>query len=156
MVTDSLPKHREDGGRNRRPLLRYTTRFEEVFPFYLSIGMTPEQYWDDDCTLVRAYRDANEMRRDEQNYFAWLQGMYIYHALGDISPVYRTFKPSKPKPYLKEPLPLTEKESKERKERDERLRVEESRARFRAMIERMNKQFLEKKRGDTDGGHGSP
>lgn len=156
LVTDSLPKHREDGGKNRRPPVRYTDRFEESFPYYLSIGMTPEQYWDEDSTLVKAYRKAQEMRLDTKNRFLWLQGAYVYDALIAVSPAYRAFKPSRPKPYLDEPYPLNEKQSMERQQREERKKTEELKARFRATVENMNRQFLGKKRGDTDGGHGSP
>jgi len=156
LVTSSPSRSYGGGGRYRRPRFRYTKRFEEAFPFYLSIGMTPEQYWDQDSTLVIAYRLANEQREDKQNYFLWLQGVYIYDALVNVSPVYRAFKPSRPKPYMKEPLPINEEEKKAREEREAKRKAEETRARFRAMVERINKQFLEKERGDIDGGHGSP
>ena len=36
------------GGDNNSPPSRYTDVFEQVCPFYLSIGMTWEQFWDGD------------------------------------------------------------------------------------------------------------
>ena len=45
----------------------YTKTFYEVFPFYLSIGMTPEQYWDGDPMLAHYYRKAEEMRQKRKN-----------------------------------------------------------------------------------------
>ena len=46
------------------PLKTYTETFNEIFPQYLSIGMTEEQYWDGDCQLVVAFRKADEKRYD--------------------------------------------------------------------------------------------
>ena len=28
------------------PRFAYTQKFYDVFPYYLAIGMTPEQYWE--------------------------------------------------------------------------------------------------------------
>ena len=160
LVTESLPDQ-EGGGQGRRPLFRYTERFEEVFPYYLSIGMTPEQFWDGDCTLVCAYREAHDLQLEEQNYMMWVQGRYIYDALGRMAPYYRAFKPSKPKKYMEEPIPVTARQVRKKKAEDERRKAEETRARFRAMIEQWNIRFLAKQteqeqEEDEDGTDGRP
>lgn len=51
--------------------------FEEAFPYYLSIGMTYELYWDGRPELVIPYRKADIIRQKRSNNDAWLQGAYI-------------------------------------------------------------------------------
>lgn len=72
----------------------YTEIFEECFPYYLSIGMTYELFWEGDVTLPKLYRKAEKMRQEQQlndiNFKAWLQGRYIYDALIFASPLMRT------------------------------------------------------------------
>ena len=76
--------------------------------------MTEEQYWDRDCTLVIAYRKAEELRANRINQELWLQGAYIYDALCRVSPILHAFskKGSKPEPYCSEPYSITRKQSK--------------------------------------------
>lgn len=101
---------------NRIP---YSVQFEKMFPYYLSIGMTEKQYWDKDCLLVKAYREAEKIRRERMNQRAWLQGMYFYDALSRIAPVLQAFakKGTKAKPYVDEPYSLTKESSESRKEK---------------------------------------
>lgn len=51
------------------------------FPFYLSIGMSSAEYWTGDPVLARYFRKAYQLRLEQQDYNAWLQGMYYYEAL---------------------------------------------------------------------------
>ena len=87
----------------------YTEIFNEAFPYYLSIGMSYELYWHGEPNLVKAYREAEEMRVDRMNYEAWLQGLYVYQAVGALYPVFNPFsKQKKAEEYLKEPIVITE------------------------------------------------
>ena len=87
----------------------YTEIFNEAFPYYLSIGMSYELYWHGEPNLVKAYREANELRVDRMNYEAWLQGLYVYQAVGALYPVFNPFsKQKKAEEYLKEPIVITE------------------------------------------------
>lgn len=96
----------------------YTDTFNEHFPFYLSIGMSYDQYWNADCTLVKYYRKANKIREDRKNQELWLQGMYIYEALCDVSPILHAFAKSgtKPNPYPDKPYAIDIDEVEKRKE----------------------------------------
>jgi hypothetical protein len=106
----------------------------------MSIGMSYLEFWDGDVDLVRAYRKADELRRRRENETLWLQGMYIYEALCDASPLFRTSfgkRSIKPEPYCKEPYPITATEIREREEREARLKQERIKAEFEAFVGRM-------------------
>ena len=141
MVTSS--ESVEGDGRSVPFSNSYTAKFYEVFPYYLSIGMSPEQYWDGDSTLVRYYRKADEIKRTRRNQELWLQGMYIYEALCDVSPVLNAFakKGTKPNPYTDHPYPIStkdidaEKKLREQRERDKAKRYME------AQMAKLNKRF---------------
>lgn len=123
MVSDLLSSTEGSGGDSTTaPLVTYTDKFNELFPHYLSIGMTEEQYWDKDCELVKAYRKAEEIRANRRNQELWLQGAYIYDTLCRVSPILHAFakKGAKPTPYPDEPYPLNEKQVAERKQEKEK------------------------------------
>jgi hypothetical protein len=114
LVSDSLSSTEGSGGVTATaPLKTYTEKFNELFPYYLSIGMTEEQYWDKDNQLVIAYRKADELRMARKNQELWLQGAYFYDALCRVSPILHAFakKGTKPSPYLAEAYALTEKQA---------------------------------------------
>ena len=87
----------------------YSEVFDEAFPYYLSIGMSYDLYWHGEPHLVKAYREAEEMRVDRMNYEKWLQGLYVYHAIGALQPILNPFSKShKAEEYIKEPIAITE------------------------------------------------
>ncbi len=49
--------------------------------------MTAEQYWEGDCELVKYYREAEQLRLEKENTKLWLQGLYIYDAIGKLAPI---------------------------------------------------------------------
>lgn len=89
--------------------------------------MTWDQYWHGDVWMVEAFREADRLRQQRANTEAWLQGSYIYDAVGRLAPILRAFarKGAKPVPYLSEPYPLGGEKSEQDKERlaeNERLK----------------------------------
>ena len=76
--TDGQTGHRTDGD-----------IFDELFPHYLIMGMTPEQYWDGENELKPAYKKAYELRIENEQRMAdannWYMGQYIMHALHAIA-----------------------------------------------------------------------
>lgn len=127
----------------------YAEKFYEMFPYYLSIGMTYEQYWEGDPALAKFYRDAEELRNEKRNQDLWLQGMYIYDALCDVSPVLRAFakKGTKPLPYPANPYPLTEKQRRREQEAKERKLAEKGRRFMEAIMQSVNARLEEKTQG---------
>lgn len=109
----------------------------------MSIGMTYDEFWNGNVSMVKAYRKANELRDKRRNQELWLQGMYFYEALCDASPLFRftTKKSVKPESYLKEPYPITEAEVREREERERRKKEERLKAEFALFAEQMRKKM---------------
>ena len=75
----------EHGRIESRAPKTYTEIFDECFPFYLSIGMTYEQYWEGDSALPIFYRKAFEMKQkrdfEDTDLKSWLQGRYMIEAI---------------------------------------------------------------------------
>lgn len=110
----------------------------------MSIGMSYDEFWYEDVRKVVAYRKANELRDRRRNQELWLQGMYIYEALCDASPLFRfSMKKGvvKPEPYAKEPYPITAADVREREEREARIKEERLKAEFALFAEQMRKQM---------------
>ena len=94
---------------------------DEAFPHYLAMGMTEEQYWDKDCTLVIAYRKAYKIKQDEINYHAWLQGLYVWKAIQTAPVTVNGFVPKgfKFEPYFDKPIDFTPEKKKPVKAQNE-------------------------------------
>ena len=105
--------------------------------------MTPEQYWDGDPMLTKYYRQAEEIRQMRKNQELWLQGMYIYEALCDVSPILHAFaeKGTKPSPYPDQPYSLTTKEIEEEKKLREKRDREKARRYMEAKMAKLNRYY---------------
>ena len=92
--------------------------------------------------MVIAYREAYKLRLKNKNRDMWLQGLYFYRALCDVSPVLHAFaKPgTKPLDYLSEPIALTKEEVQERRERDEREAYESALASMASWAAQQNRK----------------
>ena len=83
--------------------------FEECFPYYLTIGMTAEEYWCGDPSLTRGFRKAYEMKQKQMDEEAWLHGLYFYDALCSVMSCFNT-KSDSHKEYATKPYSSVEKE----------------------------------------------
>ena len=143
LVSSSLSATEEGGQESSPSSFTYTEKFYELFPYYLSIGMTPEQYWEGDCTLPKYYRQAEELRNERRNQELWLQGMYVYEAICDASPILHAFakKGTKPAPYSAKPYPINSKQIKKDEEEKQRKLTEKGKRFMEAMAASINKKF---------------
>ena len=133
-----------DGGGLSAPISNsHTKAFYDFFPYYLSVGMSYEQYWDGDPALVKYYRKADELRRKRANEEMWLQGMYIYEALCDVSPLLHAFakRGTKPNPYSDHPYAITSKERTDAQKRKEQQEREKARRYMETKMANINKRF---------------
>ena len=127
---------------NHASHLSYTEQFEKQFPYYLSIGMSYEQFWDCDCWLTKDYRDAHQLRLKRDNDQAWLIGRYVYDAVCAASPLLHALakRGTEAHPYLEKPYPSSVKEARER----EIEKLKEAADGFRAFVEAKNAQLRSK------------
>ena len=118
--------------------LSYTELFQSAFPFYLSIGMTYEQFWEGQPSLTVDYRKANELKQKRLNQEAWLHGFYVYNAIGAFAEILPAFpkKGAKVHPYLQEPIALTEAEAMEREERKQREKMEKIKQKMMGLVKK--------------------
>lgn len=107
--------------------------------------MTAEQYWEEDCELVKYYRKAANIKLEMENQFAWLQGAYINEALVCVAPLFRDHvkKGTKLQPYRDTPYDIFQKEGKPQKEKaeEERVQMEKARNHMMAMMAKVNQRF---------------
>lgn len=124
-----------------------TETFEKFCPFFISIGMSYEQFWDEDPTITKTYYEAYKMKMEREidkiEWQMWKQGVYIYEALVDVSPILHAFakKGTKALPYPKEPYSFKDKKTEEQKQKEaenERLRAMIN---FNNWCREMNKKF---------------
>lgn len=96
-----------------------------MFPYFLAIGMTEEQYWNGDPYLVRAFKKAHEYKIEMRNQELWLQGLYIHNAFGVV--LHNAFRGrgSKAEKYLEKPLDIMNRsaEKNEKKVAEEREKL---------------------------------
>jgi hypothetical protein len=114
----------------------------------MSYGMSFDEYWNGDAYLVKFYRDAYKLKIRYDDVFMWKQGMYIYEALCDVSPILHAFskKGTKPLQYRDKPISEEIKETKTEKEKEIEIKNEKLKARIffekwaRATAKRFNNQ----------------
>lgn len=153
LVNSSFPFEAGAAGKNCTRSNSYTEQFYSHLPFYLSIGMTYEQYWNEDCCLVKYYREAFKLQRERDNEQMWLQGMYIYEALCDVSPVLRAFakKGTRPIEYSAKPYAITKEEVERRRVEKERAKYEQMKALTNAFAIKFNARMAQRKEVEKNG-----
>lgn len=120
-----------------------------MYPYYMSLGMSYNEYWRGPAWLCAVYREAYDMRMKREEWARHRQGMYFFNALMCAAPVIKPFvKDAKPGKYPEEPWPVTKKEADERERQREIAGYEMALARRRAEIE-VRKQ----KEAIKDGGY---
>ena len=85
--------------------------------------MTADEFWYASPLLAKAYIAAHKLKQRQRNEYAWLQGLYIYNAVGAVVKSALGSKGGKKPEYLKEPVDLgletkAEKEVKAQRERE--------------------------------------
>lgn len=151
-LTSTADEEEDYGGDFNAPIIykTFTDLFEEQFPYYLSIGMTAEQYWDGDMDLVIAYRKADELRLERTNTELWLQGMYFYDALTCTIGNAFCKKGGEKHEYAKKPYSITERQRENERRNEERIKSEQMLAQMKAFA----KQFNARRKGESEIGRG--
>lgn len=143
MVSGSLSADTGSERKVHSPFSTYTEQFYEAFPYYLSIGMTYDQFWNEDPSLAKYYRKAQELAIERKNQELWLQGLYVYEALCDVSPILHAMakKGTKARPYPEQPYSITAAQRKREKEEQERRVAEKGKMLLERLMQQNNKKF---------------
>lgn len=109
-----------------------TKLFEHECPYYMSYGMSFNEYWYEDAYLVKFYRESYKLKIRYDDVFMWKQGMYIYEALCDVSPILHAFskKGTKPLQYRTQPMSMELNDDKTEKEKEQEVKNEQLKARI--------------------------
>ena len=96
--------------------------FEKLCPIFMNIGMSYKEFWEDDPTMAKQYLEAFKMKQKNEiknkEWEIWKQGMYVYEALIDVSPILHAFsKAKKPLPYPQKPYGIEKIEENEEKDK---------------------------------------
>lgn len=87
--------------------------------------MSYNDYWHGDCWMAKYYREAYRKKLEQRNNDMWLQGLYIYEAICDASPILNPMnKKHEPIPYRDSPIPITEAQSMRQKKEAEKKQME--------------------------------
>lgn len=77
--------------------------FEQSCPYYMMYGMTYEQFWDGDVCAHKMFREKYRIESEQNmvnnNFVAWMNGIYVAQAIGAALN-------GKKNAYPKEPLKL--------------------------------------------------
>ena len=91
----------------------------------MAIGMTYEQYWYGDPLMVRAFYKAFQLRQEQIDEQAWLNGVYVLRALdATVGNMFRKHGAT-PAEYPQEPMTLTSRRQREA-EASERRKAQEA------------------------------
>ena len=93
--------------------------FTDVCPFYMSLGMTYDQFWHCNTRVHKAYREAYKIKQRNDEFDRWRRGIYFYTAIRCAPLIVGFDKDAKPEPYPDRPLPLTQKEAEEQEQQRE-------------------------------------
>lgn len=110
----------------------YTEIFKEALPFYISIGMNVDQFYNEDVTLATIYRKAYDIKNERDNSRLWLQGLYIYDAIN--TSLYNVFcrkSGQSAASYTQKPYPINQKQLEE----DHEKSVERERAKAKVWMD---------------------
>jgi len=131
----------EGEGSNTQTLDSCRKLFDKALPDYLVMGMTYDEFFNKDHTLVIAYRKAYELKRKKENEDMWLQGAYVYEAIARIAPLLIPFnKHPKPEPYLDKPYPMFGKETSDENAESQAV-TDRGFAYMQAQMMKVNKKF---------------
>lgn len=128
--------------------ISYTELFEKACPIFMSYGLSYEDFWYGDPVKAKYQYKAHQLEIKKQDEYMWEQGMYIYEAILDCSPILHPFsKAKKPLPYVEKPY-LNQIADKEKDEREKQKEIENERLKAQIWVQNwaraMQKKFENK------------
>ncbi len=124
---------KEEGDSSEVESISLSEMFEDCCPIYMGYGMSYDEFWYGDPWAAKFYREAYAIQIKREDEGRWMQGVYIYEALCDVSPILHAFsKPhTKPLPFRESPylhdVKINNNASRKQKEQEEKQRKENER-----------------------------
>lgn len=126
--------------------------FEKQCPIYMSYGMSYDEFWHGDVYRTKFYREAYKIKVRQKDEQLWMQGMYIYEALCDVSPILHAFskKGTKPLQYSNKPYLARSESGELEKETEQSAENERLKAilHFNTWAKAVGKRFKNKQGGE--------
>lgn len=111
MGDSEIEGHSSVFSKSKAKSISYTDCFNELCPIFMSYGMSYNDFWYGDITMTTFYLKAHNLELKEKDAEFWKQGMYIYEAILDCSPILHPFsKAKKPLPYPEKPYSIQQEE----------------------------------------------
>ena len=63
------------------PQSEFGKYLDQICPYYMSWGMTWDEFWYESIDRLQAYWQANQFSIERRNQELWLQGLYIKAAI---------------------------------------------------------------------------
>lgn len=123
---------------------------DSVCVYWMFTGVPCHEFWHGDPATFRFYEETHKQEQKHENFVLWLQGRYVYEAIGALIPALHPFsKDPKPLAYPAEPFPLTEKDRAEQEERERIEKYNRLKAHVMQWADERNRKIEQK--GDNDG-----
>ena len=124
----------------------FTEQFEYACPYYMAMGMTYDEFWNDKPIKAKFYREMEKVKQEKMNEQLWLQGVYMTKAIEATVGNMLRGKKGTPIKYPNEPFPITAQESEKKREEQALREQQEISAKFMNMAHSIN-NTLKKKGG---------
>ncbi len=116
LLVDCFPTTSDSSNqKQKQEFTSYSDAFEGVCPYYMSIGVSYDDFWNGDFEICKFARKSEKLRKKRMNEEAWWNSLYTFRALCDASVLFHDFMKEKPNLEFstKEPLPMTLEEAEE-------------------------------------------
>lgn len=83
-VTDGKPSDNPHKETPSEPTLTYAEVLRVYAQFALHIGMSRDEYWNQDPYIIEEYLGAYKLNREQINWQMWLGGIYTFDAVSAV------------------------------------------------------------------------
>lgn len=122
--------------------MSYADIFEKICAYYMSIGVTYEEFWYGDFAICKYAREAEKLKRKRENQAMWWNAMYLFRTMLDVAPAFRDFgdgKTTKIKFSIEQPFPMDNQEAEAHAKAKREREQEEFLAKMMAYTQEHNK-----------------
>lgn len=133
--------------------LTYAGWLDEMCVFYMSIGVSYDEFWHGNYAKLQYYYKTYEMQQkrasSKADHEAWLHGAYNFQAVCNASPIFNPFakKETKAHPYPEQPYSYEKLKSREEKRKEFFEKWEASKKLFKEQQQRKERPRTPKSKG---------